>query len=146
MINKDTLKIIRADIDNALISVGEKHGLSLKIGSIKYSDESFDAKLVAQLAKIGDVSTEKALFERFCESYGFAKDDYLRTFQHKGQPYVLIGFKPSSPKYSLICKNTANGKPYGFPVGIVKELFSIKNIDKWYFDKKPYIPWGFLFF
>jgi len=80
MITKDMLKVVRSDINEALKSVGEKHGLSLELGSIKFTSESFDAKLSAQATQIGGVDSKEVLFKRHCKTYGFTEQDYLRSF------------------------------------------------------------------
>lgn len=43
--DKSNLRILRKDIDSALATIAKKHGISLAIGNISYTDNEFTTKL-----------------------------------------------------------------------------------------------------
>ncbi len=59
--NSEFFKKVRADLNDALKSVGEKHGLTFDIGTISYLDDHFTAKI--QGVKIGGKSVEARYYE-----------------------------------------------------------------------------------
>lgn len=59
--NSEFFKKVRADLSDALKSVGEKHGLTFDIGSISYLGDHFTAKV--QGVKIGGKSAEAHRYE-----------------------------------------------------------------------------------
>lgn len=112
MFTKTLLKEIRKDVDEALKTVGDKYGIDLSLGNISYTKDSFTGKLLAEKRLSSDEVEDKKRKEwnNNCSIYGFTKEDYQKTFEHKGKIYALIGFATSRPKFCVIAKDIKTGK------------------------------------
>lgn len=44
-INRELLRVLRAEIDEALLALGNKHGLALNVGTASFSDTAATFKL-----------------------------------------------------------------------------------------------------
>lgn len=102
--NKNLLKVMRVDINKALEAVGEKHGCTLELGSIRYSEDSFEGKLSCTMnaADGSKVSKNALLWNTSCHLFGFEKEDLGREFTVRGKTFTISGLKPSNRKYPIL--------------------------------------------
>jgi hypothetical protein len=100
------LKKVRADLNAALKSVGEKHGLTFDIGSISYRDDHFTTKL--QGVKVGGKPAEAHRYE---EAAALLKLPPLGTeFTLKGEKYATKGLNKTGT--SVIITRTKDQKDF----------------------------------
>ena len=114
---KNNLKIIRTDIENALKDVADKYGIDFELGSITYSDYGFSTKLKGSVSKTEESIEEKRkLFEMYCSYFDIPKDAYMKTYKGlDGKKYKLVGINPNAPKNYLIIHCEDNDQQYRCP-------------------------------
>jgi len=119
--DKKTLKTLRQDIDSALKSVADKHGLSLMLGNIRFNEHSFTGKLEARVTENPGEPTMAADFKALSMSYGIPASCLHRIVTLNGKRYKIVGLKPRNRKYPIICENVASGKRFKFSPFSIRE-------------------------
>lgn len=99
MFNKDNLKDIRQDINDALLTVASKYNIDLRLGNISYSENEFSTKL--------SVSNKDKSYKS--SSIGVTIG---RTFTKDNKNYVVEDIIPKNRKYPFIIKDTNTGTAY----------------------------------
>ena len=117
--SKDELKIIRTEIDNALLGVGEKYGIKFRLGNISFSESEFNGKLNATLLnKVEENKEEK--FKRECKYIGLNESDFGKEFEMVGKSYVVCDIDLSKRKYPLIALCKQDGRKYKVAVSMFR--------------------------
>lgn len=113
--NETEIKTISDEIKHALKAVAEKHNMNIDLGGITYSNIEFHTKLTVKLRELNGKSVDQIEFERYCMIFGFKPEDYLRIANKPGQGHLfrIVGFKPNSPKFSLLVEDVDTGARYG---------------------------------
>lgn len=107
--DRNNLDEIRADINAALESVAEKHGITLSIGNISYESTRFTTKLTAQT---GDGSEhEQKEFARNCWRYNIPESWYGKSFVAEGQTFTITGINTRARKSPINFKDV-KGRMY----------------------------------
>lgn len=119
---KATLKLIRKDIDEALVGVGAKYNMSMKLGSIGFDELGFTGKVEAQLNEINGKEPTQYNFEKHCSMYGLKNSDYNKEFMSEGKVFIIKDLKTSARTYPIIAECKETGKRYKFPVEDVIKL------------------------
>lgn len=86
---------LRGEIDAALKSVGEAHGVTLALGNIKYNEAEATGKLV--ITGVG-ANTYAVGFALVAFSYGLEPSDLGREIQVAGETYTIHGVKGSGKR------------------------------------------------
>ena len=116
--NKSNLKTIRADIDTALAAVEKKHGVSFKLGNIRYTDNDFRGKLECFSASDSGgnaVNVDKQKFESKSFLVGVKKTAFGKTFTSGRKTYTICGINTRAHQYPIQA-NSAQGRRYKFSV------------------------------
>lgn len=116
-IDRPTVRMLRHELESTLKEFGSKYGLTIDVGSIRFSDEDFTTKVKVSCGSSGDAA--KREFERYAWKFGLKKDDYGRDFTHGGTRFTVVGIKPRSRRYPIIGVN-GNGTRYKFPASVLK--------------------------
>ena len=132
--DRQNLRVIRADIEQALRAVEQKHGVSFTLGSIRFSPDSFRCRLEADAsAKAGLPAADRARkeFEEYAGAFFLKTDDFGKTFVgHTGSRYTICGIKPSSYKYPILARSS-RGTVYKFTAEqVLRGLGRTKEADK----------------
>lgn len=123
--NRRGFELFRNDVEAALKSVAEKHGIEIECGKISYS--SFDFSMQLKVTKNdGNVDGKKAIFEQECVYFGFKPDDYNREFRSNGKSFKLIGFNRKSPKNNCSIYCIDDNKTYKCNDEMVKRAFAMQ--------------------
>lgn len=101
--NKANLQQIRADIATALAAVEKKHGMTLKLGNIKFNDGYFYGKMEA--TKIGGESKEATFFKANAKFYGIQPDALGKTITSNGKTFTIVGMKSNSVNKPVLVKD-----------------------------------------
>jgi len=119
--DRDILKLLRTDIDKALLEVGNKYGINLKMGNISFTEEEFSGKVKAAVANKKEQNEEEK-FKNTCRLVGLTAEDFGMVFVLNGKTYVVCAIDLNKRKYPLIamCKN--DSKRYKFPVSYYKTV------------------------
>jgi len=106
--SKGNIKIVRDMIQKKLDELQEM-GITVQLGSIRYTDSSLTAKVNAEPV-MKTLMNPKDLFAKECHLYGLKKEDYKETFTiptRKGLKEVtFVKFDASKRKYPVIVKST----------------------------------------
>ncbi|MDD4779199.1 MAG: hypothetical protein PHT02_01155 [Tissierellia bacterium] len=121
MLTKKEFEMFRKETEEALKSIAEKYGATIKAGKIKYTNNSFNLDLQVVKKDIGGKSFEQVEFEKYCVFYGIRPEDYNREVTYNGKIYNLVGFKPNSSKYPILLK-CEDGKTYKWGTDLIKLL------------------------
>jgi hypothetical protein len=115
-ITKNTLKLLREDINQALKEVGEKHNVSLNTGNCSYDAQQATFKLgVVANSEDGKVVTKSELdFYEHCESFGLSKADFGKKYKVNGKVCEINGLKPRSYKFPILATDIKTGVCYKF--------------------------------
>ena len=129
MINRTTVKMLRSEIQDALVSLGEKHGLEFNVGGASFSSNNVRFKVDANV--IGDdgeaFSQEAEDFGSLASMYGFEPEDLGKEFSYGGETYKITGLKPRRRKYPVSAEGIRNGKGYKFPADMVKAALKMSS-------------------
>lgn len=113
--DRSSCRLLREEIDAALIPVADKFGISFKGGPIRFSSDNMTIKIEAATKDSdGQVnSKEKTNFDLYGKSYGFEPEDFGAAFKLRGESYEIIGLTPRSRKFPVLGKRT-DGKVFKF--------------------------------
>lgn len=120
--NKQGFDAFRADFQEAVKSVEEKHGVKIDIGGIRYGAYDFTTTMTVTKSD-GGVDGKRKIFEQQCGSYGFDKDDYEKEFTLDKKRFQLVGFNPKSPKNCCSIYCITDGKTYKCSAETVRRAF-----------------------
>ena len=105
-IDRDVCKDIRTELKSELASVGERLGLSIRMGGCTYSDLSATFKLEVELLSESGrpVSKEERYLNDNYESLGIPKDWLGAKLKDSrdGKLYYLRGYKVRSDRKSVV--------------------------------------------
>lgn len=119
------LDAFRKDFENAVQELQDKYDVTIRLGKITYTDESFTAKLTVNNGRdpddIGSAEFDENVWKY--EHLGLTKGMYRRVFLGiDGKQYALLGFNTRAKKYPLIIKDIEDGSVVRAGEGFIKEL------------------------
>lgn len=115
MIDRETVKAVRADLEAALNAVAEKHNLEGRVGRMSYGasiNGRFEMFPKALSGTVNTATPEATAFARFAPRYGIDPDKLGVLFTVHGEDYVLLGLKTSRPSYPLEVRRFRDGKVF----------------------------------
>jgi hypothetical protein len=126
--NRDSLKVLREDLENALKQVAEKHGIQATVGSASFTANNIVWKIeLAVKDESGNAIDRHAeAFKVLATSYGLKPEDLGREFVVSGVKYQLKGINTRSRKFPVVADCITDGKSYAFPVVAVKSAFGYR--------------------
>ena len=110
--NKDVLRMMRAEINDALAAVATKHGVTIDLGNISYSSSQFTTKLTVQTGDGSDAAVSKWNLNAW--RFNLAEDQIGDTFMSNGTEFTITGMNPRRKKFPISAVN-ARGTGYKFP-------------------------------
>lgn len=112
--DKHNLGTIRKDIEAALKSVGATHGISLRLGNIRFTNDTFSTKLDVTLNDTtGSIVTpELAELRKMGKSYLGPAFDENKVYERLGKKVKIVGISPRRSKYPIIYQELSTGKRY----------------------------------
>jgi len=121
---KEELRNYRAEIEQALKEVAEKHNINIHAGNISYTDNDFKLTLGVTKKEVNGLSYEQAEFEKHCMLFGFKPEDYKKTFAMNGKIFTITGFNLKAHKMPIHAIGN-DGRGYKFASDTVKRLIGI---------------------
>jgi hypothetical protein len=122
--DKKSLELMRTEIQEALNKIKKKHDLDvLKIGGITYESDGsgFTTRITAKTA-----GGNKSNFERVCSVYKLSPENYMETFEYRGDQYIVTGINTRAKKMPIQCRKVGTEETYKFPENLVFNLLSAK--------------------
>lgn len=104
-ITKELLKALREDLTKAVIQIGVKYGVTLKVGNANYSTDSFTFKLEGLV--VGGKNLEHELYEQNATWMGLPP--YGSEVTIGRETYIVKGMKPRG-KNSIQIERKKDGK------------------------------------
>jgi hypothetical protein len=123
-ITRDFLRILRADLDAAVLAVAKKHGLTISTGNAKFSDQSATFQLLVEATpaedgvRAKDVRAAKDLAD-LGGLYGANPEWAGKSFTLRGARYSVIGLLPNRTKNCILARR-ADGKDFIMPPETVR--------------------------
>jgi len=123
---KTKLREFRTDFEKSVSNLEKQYGISIKLGSISYTDNQFSSKMTCidqSESTQGEVVTKEALdFAKYCYRYGLRPSDLGRTVETPSGDFTIIGLKPSATKYPILGKNKLTGQIYKLPAYVTSSI------------------------
>ena len=123
-LTRDDIKVIRKDIEDALVSVSKKHDISFRLNGIRFTDNSFKVGIEAVKSTTGE-SVLAVTFKEKCYKYGLKPEHLGRVFISGDNSFKIVGLKPRNRKYPVIAEKLSNGKSFKFSAFLVKDALGI---------------------
>lgn len=124
--DKQNLKSLRSDIDKAIKEVADKHGISLSIGSISFTQDRFTTRLTA----LTKSSTEKSTSTKINTgtitnpaAFQFSGFKIGDKFKHNTKLLKVVGYNPRKPKNCVELVDQ-NGKKFNGSLEMVSKFFT----------------------
>lgn len=108
-ITKQMFPQFRADLDAALKVLGDKYGVTMSLGTIRYSDNEFSGKLTAVSKEAtggvdeGNVKW-RAAFLKNANRYGMSPNDLGKDVTLSGIKYKIVGARPKADQPLVLQK------------------------------------------
>ena len=116
--DRQTLRALRVDLDNAMATIASKYGIQLSAGNISFTPETATIKVAAGIIKNGTVVTAEAkAFNQYKRLVGLEAFNVGDTIQIQGKEYTIKGYKPRSMAAVVIERD---GRGYKVTVDMVK--------------------------
>lgn len=117
--DRQTLRALRADLDNAMATIASKYGIQLSAGNISFTSETATIKVAAGIIKNGTVMTaEASAFNQYKRLVGLEAFNVGDTIQIQGEEFTIKGYKPRSKAAVVIERD---GRGYKVTVDMVKK-------------------------
>ena len=114
MITKETRRSINREIMDAIDVIAAKYGVSVEMGSTRFSETEFTTKYtVAERSLTGVALTQEAvMFNQIAEQRGwkFRAGDKVSSSPHKVFGATIVGYNPRAHKAPILISQ--NGKSY----------------------------------
>lgn len=116
-ITRNRIRQINADIEKALWSVAEKHGVEISVGNSSFTDVEYTTKLTVKTE--GSEQREREQSREYAKMLGLPEGIVGRDFVMRGETCKVVRIDPKKRKYPVIIKKP-NGKKYKVTVESVK--------------------------
>lgn len=124
--DKETLKLMREEINAALAPLAQKFGLeSIALGSISYEATRFSGKVEVVLPSRADDPAVKERTAMEANILGLPEDIIGTPFVVGRDMYEVVRLDLKKRKFPVIAKNLTNGNNYKFSETVV--LAAIKK-------------------
>ena len=125
---KANCRFLREELDAALKDVGDRLGIKLRAGNIRF--DSNTAKIAVEASvrtATGEVvSRHAAPFKQLCALYGFKPEDLGRRLVLQGREHKLTGLRPRAARMPMVITRD-DGKVFHASVELVKGGFAMAN-------------------
>ena len=115
-----------ADVMETTLNEMEIEGIAIKVGNATFCSDNATFKIeVAVKSDDGDdgvVKTREASdWPIYASGYGLPRDGIGKVISISGEKLEIVGIKPKSKKFPILCKRLSDGKIYKYPVRVIKE-------------------------
>lgn len=120
--DRTSVRALAESIEQALQAVGNQYGVEIKRGSGRFDAGEFKLSLhctVLAGATERKNENDRLEFELYAYRYGLTGTDFGRTFTSGDTTYTIVGVKPKSKRFPIICER-ADGKRFKMTALTVK--------------------------
>lgn len=113
-LDKNSLAVIRADVNAALAAVGKKHGLVFNLGSCKFYPTNAEFKLqVNTITNDGEViDADKASLMRCANLLGLTAKDIETPISIGATEYKIVGYRRARYARPFTIMRVSDGKRF----------------------------------
>ena len=123
--DRKTVGEIRNAMNEALVEVGKKFNVKMRVGNCKYGISSAKYQVESlDIAKDGTVFDKEAENFQFALLYGLQITDLGKKFYQNRELYTICGLESKAKKYPLLAKRASNGKKYKFSAEEIKRILN----------------------
>src|SRR5260370_42268327 len=107
LLEREEIRQLREKLQAYLDIFGEDNDLRITVGSATFTEDLVQFKVeLAPFREDGTAATRQSEdFKRYCCRHDLEPTDLGRTFQHGPKTYKLVGLRPRSPAYALLCQD-----------------------------------------
>lgn len=116
-LSKGILPTIRHDIDAALAAVAAKHGLTFDMGTIRFTENSFSAKLTANVAGFKPEAND---FTQYAPSLDLDPTWLGATVRYANRNFEVTGLQLGRGAAKVTVRDMGNDKPYLIKVDLFR--------------------------
>ena len=118
--DRQNLKMLSADINEALQAVAKDYGIAIKTNGGTYDHVSFRLKVECSLMQDGKAITkEETSFKQYASMYGMNPEDLGKNIIVGGKAYKVMGLRPSARRFPILAERY-DGKRFCLPLSSVK--------------------------
>lgn len=109
---RESLKLLRADIDAALAQVAAKHGIALASARCTFSSDNFKLAVEGATKQAsGEVNTpEAASFNAMAAFYRLKPENLGASVRIEGEEYRISGLRPNAKKRPICLTRVRDGQ------------------------------------
>jgi len=122
MLSKNLLRILREDINAALVEAGKKHNMTLHAGNCSYSGDTATFKLEVQT--VGGLSKEAQAFNELASAIGMEPDDLGRTLYIDGKEFKIAGYLTRARNNNILIESADSKKRSKINISMAKILLN----------------------
>ncbi len=131
--DKQNLTNLLRDLDSALLTIRQKYGVSIKVGTFRHDSFTGNAKLTITAIGDANIATDPRAaalakaqidFNSYASSFGLKPEQFGATFTFGRETYKLAGIKPAAHKRPILGTSIRDGKTYVFPESVIAPLQS----------------------
>ena len=110
--DKTNLRFLSTDIQQALVVVGAKYGISLTYKGARYEPTNATLKIEAAIIGANGIALQKERedFKLYAQMYGLKPEDLDKDILYGNNLYTIVGVNLRRPKYPIIAKRIYDGK------------------------------------
>lgn len=123
-----TLDVLRAELNEVLKPLSEKHGISFDIGRMSYESDNVRFTVTSNVVPEGvdpQYAEDYRSLEKYGRMYGLSTDDFMKVVEKPGGNITILGVNPKSPKYCI--NGMKDGKRFRFTEGTIANYLKKKN-------------------
>lgn len=131
---KHNLKAIRDDVDAALKIVCHKYGITLHLGNISFTEQTFTGKLNAAVVDSATgvaVTPEELALKQHYKHFLGEKFVEGTVYMHRGKRIKFVGIQTRSHKYPVIFQDVATGKRYKMEEDDARKIVDPSYVSMW---------------
>ena len=132
--DRDSVKLTRGRLEEALKGFGEELGCEVKVGNATFDRDGGYCTFKLELAVVGAggvVQTkEMSSFRQLAVLWGLKPEDLGAEFSARGEKYRIVGANPKSGKYPIIADRVKDGKSFKFSDAVVRSALGRTSLPK----------------
>lgn len=127
-INKATCQHLRKDVEQALKTVADKHGIRITTGRGTFTDADFTMKIEMAVIGEGGVNLKAKLeFEQLAAFVGLKPEHFGLEFTSGGERYQIVGIKSRATAKPVLVLRLRDGQRFVMPAGPIQRYISDKH-------------------
>lgn len=129
--DREQLKVLSAEMKNALQEVADRFGLSVELLGGKFTATEFTSRVQFGIRSTDTsgrtLDVNAVAFKNSAVLFGLKPAMLFGTFVHGRKTFQIIGLQPRRRANPVLGKDTVTGKTFIFPVSAVLDAVQLKR-------------------